>query len=74
MRGQEVLKNGVKYQMRRWETTLELLIWKAVPEDSGLYKCLCADQFTSATVKVKGSKYSIAKVPHNLDSLGLNIA
>ncbi|XP_077390337.1 obscurin [Festucalex cinctus] len=53
MRGQEVLKNGVKYQMRRWETTLELLIWKAVPEDSGLYKCLCADQVTSATIKIK---------------------
>ncbi|XP_061635168.1 obscurin [Phyllopteryx taeniolatus] len=53
MRGQEVLKNGVKYQMRRWDTTVELLIWKAVPEDSGFYKCLCADQVTSATVKIK---------------------
>ncbi|XP_037104683.1 obscurin isoform X1 [Syngnathus acus] len=53
MRSQEVLKNGVKYQMRRWETTLELLIWKAVPEDSGFYKCVCADQVTSATVKIK---------------------
>ncbi|XP_061681208.1 obscurin [Syngnathoides biaculeatus] len=53
MRGQDVLKNGVKYQMRRWETTLELLIWKSVPEDSGFYKCLCADQVTSATVKIK---------------------
>nr|XP_057930388.1 obscurin isoform X3 [Doryrhamphus excisus] len=51
-RGQEALKNGVKYQMRRWETTLELLIWKAVPEDSGLYKCLSADQITSATVQI----------------------
>ncbi|XP_054644774.1 obscurin isoform X2 [Dunckerocampus dactyliophorus] len=51
-RGQEALKNGVKYQMRRWETALELLIWKAVPEDSGVYKCLSADQLTSATVQI----------------------
>ncbi|XP_061739065.1 obscurin isoform X2 [Nerophis ophidion] len=51
-RGQEALSNGVKYQMRRWETTVELLIWKAVPEDSGVYKCLSADQLTSATVKI----------------------
>ncbi|KAK1896764.1 Obscurin [Dissostichus eleginoides] len=31
---------------------LELLIWKPVPEDSGLYSCVCADQRTSATVKI----------------------
>uniref|UniRef100_A0A3B3C307 Ig-like domain-containing protein n=1 Tax=Oryzias melastigma TaxID=30732 RepID=A0A3B3C307_ORYME len=46
---QELLRNGVKYQIRRRETTLELLIWKPVPEDSGLYSCVCADQMTSAT-------------------------
>ncbi|XP_019735716.1 obscurin isoform X2 [Hippocampus comes] len=66
MRGQEVLKNGVKYQMRRWETTLELLIWKAVPEDSGLYKCLCADQVTSATVKVKALPLTFKQKLHNV--------
>ncbi|XP_036067362.1 obscurin isoform X2 [Oryzias melastigma] len=49
---QELLRNGVKYQIRRRETTLELLIWKPVPEDSGLYSCVCADQMTSATVKI----------------------
>ncbi|KAM9762435.1 obscurin isoform 2-T2 [Menidia menidia] len=51
-KGHEFLKNGVKYQMRKRETTLELLLWKPVPEDSGVYSCVCADQATSATVKI----------------------
>ncbi|KAM9848902.1 obscurin [Aulostomus maculatus] len=51
-KGHEMLKNGVKYQIRRRETNLELLIWKPVPQDSGLYSCVCADQITSATVKI----------------------
>ncbi|XP_061594308.1 obscurin [Cololabis saira] len=49
---QELLRNGVKYQIRKRETTLELLVWKPVPEDSGVYSCVCADQMTSATVKI----------------------
>ncbi|XP_070410268.1 obscurin isoform X2 [Nothobranchius furzeri] len=48
----ELLKNGVKYQMRKRLTTLELLIWKPVPEDCGVYSCVCADQITSATVTI----------------------
>ncbi|XP_054875781.1 obscurin [Poeciliopsis prolifica] len=48
----ELLRNGVKFQMRKRETALELLIWKPVPEDSGVYSCECADQITSATVKI----------------------
>ncbi|XP_039984506.1 obscurin [Xiphias gladius] len=51
-KGHELLKNGVKYQIRKRETTLELLIWKPVLEDSGVYSCVCADQMTSATVKI----------------------
>ncbi|KAK5907683.1 hypothetical protein CesoFtcFv8_005503 [Champsocephalus esox] len=51
-KGHELLKNGVKHQMKRRDSMLELLIWKAVPEDSGLYSCVCADQRTSATVKI----------------------
>lgn len=54
-KGHEVLQNGVKYQMKKRETTLELLIWKPVPEDSGIYSCVCADKMTSATVKVTGT-------------------
>ncbi|XP_029939546.1 obscurin [Salarias fasciatus] len=51
-REEELLRNGVKFQIRRRDTTLELLIWKPVPEDSGMYSCVCADQRTSATVKI----------------------
>ncbi|XP_039666654.1 obscurin isoform X8 [Perca fluviatilis] len=51
-KGHDLLKNGVKYQIRKRETSLELLIWKPVPEDSGVYSCVCADQMTSATVKI----------------------
>lgn len=50
----ELLKNGVKHQIRKRDTTLELMIWKPVPEDSGVYSCVCADQMTSATVKITG--------------------
>uniref|UniRef100_A0A3P8RZ98 Ig-like domain-containing protein n=1 Tax=Amphiprion percula TaxID=161767 RepID=A0A3P8RZ98_AMPPE len=32
----ELLRNGVKFQIRKRETSLELLIWKPVPEDSAL--------------------------------------
>lgn len=56
-KGDEMLKNGVKYQIRKRETTLELLIWKPVPEDSGVYSCVCADQMTSAIVKITGTTY-----------------
>lgn len=53
-KGEEPLRNGVRFQVRRRETTLELLIWKPVPEDSGVYSCVCADQRTSANVKITG--------------------
>lgn len=59
-RGGELLKNGVRFQIRRRETTLELLIWKPVPEDSGVYSCVCADQKTSAAVKITGETMSSA--------------
>ncbi|KAF7668343.1 hypothetical protein LDENG_00020560 [Lucifuga dentata] len=53
-KGDELLKNSVKYQIKKRETTMELLIWKPVPEDSGIYSCMCADQMTSATVTIIG--------------------
>ncbi|KAK7889482.1 hypothetical protein WMY93_025042 [Mugilogobius chulae] len=48
----ELLRNGIKHQIRKWETTLELMIWKPVPADSGVYSCVCADQKTSANVSI----------------------
>ncbi|XP_046905387.1 obscurin isoform X3 [Hypomesus transpacificus] len=52
MKGDELLKNGAKFQMRKRDTILELLIWKTVPEDSSVYSCVCSDQSTSSTVNV----------------------
>ncbi|XP_073724075.1 obscurin [Misgurnus anguillicaudatus] len=51
-KGEEMLKTGEKYQLRHKEATVELLIRKALPEDSGVYRCICGDQKTEATIKV----------------------
>ncbi|XP_073675951.1 obscurin [Garra rufa] len=48
----EMLKTGEKYQLRQKEATVELLIRKAQPEDSGVYRCVCGDHMTEATIKV----------------------
>lgn len=53
-KGEEVLKPGLKYQIRQQDTTMELIIKKAMPEDSGVYSCLCGDLKTKAIVKVFG--------------------
>ncbi|XP_067270783.1 LOW QUALITY PROTEIN: obscurin [Pseudorasbora parva] len=51
-KGEEMLKTGEKYQLRHKEAKAELLIRKAQPEDSGVYRCVCGDQKTEATIKV----------------------
>lgn len=55
-RGEELLKIGKKYQMRQMATKVELVIRKAVPEDSGVYTCVCPDQKSSAVINIKGMK------------------
>ncbi|XP_073766285.1 obscurin isoform X3 [Danio rerio] len=55
MKGEEVLTPGEKYQMRQIGTKLELVIRKAIPEDSGLYICVCPDQTSKATVKINAT-------------------
>ncbi|XP_053359740.1 obscurin [Clarias gariepinus] len=52
-RGEELLKIGKKYQMRQMATKVELVIRKAVPEDSGVYTCVCPDQKSSAVINIK---------------------
>lgn len=49
-----ILQNGDKYQMKQRGLALELIIREALPEDSGVYSCVCRDQKTKATVKVLG--------------------
>ncbi|XP_028282669.1 obscurin isoform X14 [Parambassis ranga] len=52
-KGTHVLKSGDKYQMKQKASVNELVINKVVPEDSGDYSCVCGDQKSTASVKIK---------------------
>lgn len=52
--GGDQLENGERYQIKQRDSALELIIKDAVPEDSGVYTCVCREQRTKATVKVIG--------------------
>lgn len=57
MKGDNVLTNGEKYQMKQSGSTLELLIRKSQPENSGIYSCVCDDIKTTATVIITGERH-----------------
>lgn len=54
-RGNEVIRNGEKYQMRQRDTLLELRIFDVSPEDSDIYTCICGNIETTSTLTVNGS-------------------
>ncbi|XP_041913572.1 obscurin isoform X1 [Alosa sapidissima] len=53
-KGGELIEPGERFQMRLRQATAELFIFEAVPEDSGVYSCVYAEQKTKATIKVTG--------------------
>lgn len=50
----EILKPGEKYDMKQAEGSCILQILNLKIEDSGAYTCVCADEKTSAALKVTG--------------------
>ncbi|XP_061652378.1 obscurin isoform X4 [Phyllopteryx taeniolatus] len=55
-KGAQVLTYGDKYRIKQQACANELLITQVVPEDSGDYSCVCGEQTTTASVKIKGIK------------------
>ncbi|XP_066539294.1 obscurin-like [Hoplias malabaricus] len=53
-KGTQLLQSGGKYLIKQSGSSLELTINDLKPEDAGTYSCLCGDQKTSATMKIKG--------------------
>ncbi|XP_069366649.1 obscurin isoform X49 [Paralichthys olivaceus] len=67
-KGSQVLKSGEKYQMKQKASLNELLINKVVPEDSGDYSCVCADQKTTASLNIKGKPITIVQGLENAET------
>ncbi|XP_057712682.1 obscurin [Corythoichthys intestinalis] len=67
-KGQQILTYGEKYQMKQQACVNELLLSKAVPEDSGEYSCVCGEHTTMACVKIKALPVSFTKKLQSLEA------
>lgn len=53
-KGEELLKNNFKYQIKNRNSVMELTIKNTQLEDSGVYSCVYGDTKTTANVTVTG--------------------
>lgn len=58
-RGQELLKNNYKYQIKNRNSVMELTIKNTQLADSGLYSCTCGDVKTTANINITGKRCSL---------------
>lgn len=57
-KGDTVLSNGDKYQIKQSSCIHELHIRKSLPEDSGTYSCICDEIKSTATTIITGEMRS----------------
>ncbi|CAB1314267.1 unnamed protein product [Coregonus sp. 'balchen'] len=69
MRGTDLLRNGEKFQMKQKHATLELIIRKTIPEDSGVYSCVVEDQKTFATIVITAVPVTFKQKLKNQEAL-----
>ncbi|KAI1901977.1 hypothetical protein AGOR_G00039980 [Albula goreensis] len=67
-KGTELLKSGDKYEMKQKGTVAEVHIHSLQTEDEGDYSCICEEQKTTATVKVRALPVTFTQELKNQES------
>ncbi|XP_019734410.1 obscurin isoform X5 [Hippocampus comes] len=66
-KGRQVLKSGETYLMKQEATVNELCIHEAAEEDSGEYSCVCGDNQTTASLKIRAQPVFFKTQLQNLE-------